>query len=304
MSVNLRYPNITGLSEKEQLAQIKSYLYQLVDQLNYALPNLGGSTQTYEVQGAEVSYYELRSLIISTTGELRDQYEKLYHRLETDYTSKEDFNASAEAVAAALNRLLEYINSLDSLVGSLKDEDAIIKKSIADLSGLVNSLGKSVGDLEAEDEAIKQSFNDLSAAVGTLTSTVNGLKTKVEGLDNRLKSIIDFVSEAGTSGRWTYKKWHGGTCELSGTFELTTTSDSTMLGSMFCSEEFLISTPFDIDNAVVTGSANGMFMITNGDVNGGNNISFILLRPEAFATGTNVVVNLHVVGTYNPGGIE
>ena len=276
MSVNLRYPNITGLSEKEQLAQIKSYLYQLVDQLNYALPNLGGSTQTYEVQGEEMSYYELRSLLISTTGELRDLYEKLYQRLEADYTSKKEFYENAKAVEDELNRLQDLLNALDDSVEALK----------------------------AEDEAIKQSFNDLSAAVGTLTSTVNGLKTKVEGLDNRLKSIIDFVSEAGTSGRWTYKKWHGGTCELFGTFELTTTSDSTMLGSMFCSEEFLISTPFDIDNAVVTGSANGMFMITNGDVNGGNNISFILLRPESFATGTNVVVNLHVVGTYNPGGIE
>lgn len=276
MSVNLRYPNITGLSEKEQLAQIKSYLYQLVDQLNYALPNLGGSTQTYEVQGEEMSYYELRSLLISTTGELRDLYEKLYQRLEADYTSKKEFYENAKEVEDELNRLQDLLNALDDSVEALK----------------------------AEDEAIKQSFNGLSDTVGTLTSTVNGLKTKVEGLDNRLESIIDFVSEAGTSGGWTYKKWHGGTCELFGTFELTTTSDSTMLGSMFCSEEFLIPTPFDIDNAVVTGSANGMFMITNGDVNGGNNISFILLRPESFATGTNVVVNLHVVGTYNPGGIE
>ena len=276
MSVNLRYPNITGLSEKEQLAQIKSYLYQLVDQLNYALPNLGVSTQTYEVQGEEMSYYELRSLLISTTGELRDLYEKLYQRLEAEYTSKKEFNENAEAVADELQRLQDLLNALDD----------------------------SVEALEAEDEAIKQSFNGLRDTVGVLTSAVNGLKTKVEELDNILKSIIDFVKEAGTFGGWTYKKWHGGTCELFGTFELTTTSDATAVGSMFCSEEFLIPTPFGIDNAVITGSASGMFMLTNGDVNGGNNISFILLRPESFATGTNVVVKLHVVGTYNPGGMK
>ena len=75
MSVNIRYPNITAMKEKEQIAQIKSYLHQLVNQLNNELPNLGtgaGSTQTtetksaqsYEVQGGEVSYYELRSLIV------------------------------------------------------------------------------------------------------------------------------------------------------------------------------------------------------------------------------------------------
>lgn len=77
MSINIRYPNITSSNEKEQIAQIRSYLHQLVDQLNYALPNIGTgdgvakstetkSTQTHEVQGAEVSYYELRSLVIQS----------------------------------------------------------------------------------------------------------------------------------------------------------------------------------------------------------------------------------------------
>lgn len=273
MSVNIRYPNITGLSEKEQLAQIKSYLYQVVDQLNYALQNLGGSTQTYEVQGAEVSYYELRSLIISTTGELRDLYEKLYQRLETDYTSKKEFNESTEAVEAELDRLLELINALDNLV---KAEDAAIKKSIDDLSGVVNAL----------------------------KGTVDSLKTKTDDLDKSIKNIIDFVTEAGTSGGWSYKKWNGGTCELFGTFTLTTTSDATAVGSMFCSDAFMIPAPFVINSAVVTGSADGMFLITNGGTDGGNNISFVLLRPDSFVAGTNVVVKLHVVGTYNPGGIE
>ena len=32
MSMNLRYPKITGPTEKEQLAQIKSYLHQFVEQ--------------------------------------------------------------------------------------------------------------------------------------------------------------------------------------------------------------------------------------------------------------------------------
>lgn len=33
--MDFRYPNITGKSEKEQLEQMKRYLRQLVDQLNY-----------------------------------------------------------------------------------------------------------------------------------------------------------------------------------------------------------------------------------------------------------------------------
>ena len=35
--MDLRYPNITGATEKEQLSQVKTYLHHLVDQLNWAL---------------------------------------------------------------------------------------------------------------------------------------------------------------------------------------------------------------------------------------------------------------------------
>lgn len=91
MSMNIRYPNITGLSEKEQLAQIKSFLHQLVDQLNYAFPTLteGSSTQTVEVQGGEMSYYELRSLIIHELQEVDRLFESLSGKMESDYVSNE-----------------------------------------------------------------------------------------------------------------------------------------------------------------------------------------------------------------------
>lgn len=38
--MEFRYPNITGDDPREQLQQLKSYLFQLVDQLNYALEQL------------------------------------------------------------------------------------------------------------------------------------------------------------------------------------------------------------------------------------------------------------------------
>ena len=49
---NFRYPNITGRTEKEQLAQIKSFLHQLVDQLNFSHQNDSGG-QTGTVQNDE-----------------------------------------------------------------------------------------------------------------------------------------------------------------------------------------------------------------------------------------------------------
>lgn len=38
--INLRLPNITAATEREQILQIKSYLHQLVGELNWALSSL------------------------------------------------------------------------------------------------------------------------------------------------------------------------------------------------------------------------------------------------------------------------
>ena len=102
MSMNLRYPNITGLSEKEQLTQIKSFLHQLVDELNYASPSDGSSSnQTYQVQGAEISYYELRSLIIQSLQKMETDFEKLSQKMTSEYVPKSGWDADQDIVTDA-----------------------------------------------------------------------------------------------------------------------------------------------------------------------------------------------------------
>ena len=104
MSANIRYPNITALKENEQIAQIKSYLHQLVDQLNYELPNIGSggsSTQTAEVQGGELSYYELRSLIIQQIQEVENLFDQLSKKMETGYVKGNGWGADKYLVTDA-----------------------------------------------------------------------------------------------------------------------------------------------------------------------------------------------------------
>lgn len=107
MSASIRYPNITAAAEKEQIAQIKSYLHQLVDQLNYALTTMSsngseqaGAEKTYEVQGGEMSYYELRSLIIQELQEVK----RLFEQLSGQYVKSEELSA---AIDTALLRAKE-----------------------------------------------------------------------------------------------------------------------------------------------------------------------------------------------------
>ena len=53
MIENIRFPNITGATDREQLKQIKSYLYQLVEQLNYTLSVI--DTELQRVQSKNVN---------------------------------------------------------------------------------------------------------------------------------------------------------------------------------------------------------------------------------------------------------
>ena len=77
--IDLRYPNITGKNEAEQMVQVKSYLIQLVDQLNWALSTVEdakrGNTSPEVVfrqgaetapQDAESTFNSIKSLIIKS----------------------------------------------------------------------------------------------------------------------------------------------------------------------------------------------------------------------------------------------
>ena len=118
MSINIRYPSITALSEKEQLAQVKSYLHQLVDQLNYALPTLGtGDGQknenTYEVQGSEVSYYEFRSLLAQEIQKVENLIDKVKTPVKgVDYFTESEIKSVAKDAAGRISFTLDEDGNL------------------------------------------------------------------------------------------------------------------------------------------------------------------------------------------------
>ncbi len=93
MSLNLRYPNITGLSEKEQLTQIKSYLHQLVEQLYNSLPNRGTGeavSQPAASQSENLSYVELRSFVIQELQAIENSFEELSKKVQSEYVSEDE----------------------------------------------------------------------------------------------------------------------------------------------------------------------------------------------------------------------
>lgn len=86
MSIDIRLPNITSTDEAGQMEQIRSYLYQLVQQLNYEL-NANGSGDG----GSSVNMNTLKSLITSSTDIINSLTSQVKTRLDTAYVSSNEF---------------------------------------------------------------------------------------------------------------------------------------------------------------------------------------------------------------------
>ena len=91
--MNIRFPNITGNTEAEQLVQVKSYLHQLVEQLNWALSAIESGAGTGATtasntgsSGSEAdatSFNDMKALIIKTAETVNYYYEKVTKKLES-----------------------------------------------------------------------------------------------------------------------------------------------------------------------------------------------------------------------------
>ena len=114
MSVDIRLPNITGRTETEQLTQIKSYLYQFAEQLQWALKNVeGGNSNTntlYRSSSATAaakdntasSFSELKALIIKSADVINAYYDKINSKLEGMYVAESDFGIYAEQTSQSI----------------------------------------------------------------------------------------------------------------------------------------------------------------------------------------------------------
>ena len=117
MSIELRLPNING-SEREQLAQIRSYLYQLTEQLQWAMSTIETPKDTSHVAltvksssptsnapfNAEVAFVELKPLIIKSADIVQAYYNEISTKLEGYYVAESDFGTFVEQTEQSINR--------------------------------------------------------------------------------------------------------------------------------------------------------------------------------------------------------
>lgn len=127
--INIRLPNITAPTEQGQLLQVKSYLHQLVQELNWALTTIeSGSSTTAKAKQATsngvtqqqltTSYNELRSLIIKSAETVTAYSQEAEKRYESLYVAQSDFGTYTEE---AEQRITENSTAIESFYDSMQE---------------------------------------------------------------------------------------------------------------------------------------------------------------------------------------
>ena len=173
--ITIRFPNITEPTAEGQLAQLKSYLYQLVQQLNWALSTLesgngqasSAETPAYGDISAE-TFYELKSLLVKSSDTLNSFYEKINTKLEGQYVKKTEFDQHKESVTESFDGLSDQYVSQETF-GEHQQENT---QNIADL----DSKFVSNTDFDAYTQEVSAKFSELEGVIAEIQQAIQSMQ--------------------------------------------------------------------------------------------------------------------------------
>ena len=205
--IDLRLPVIHG-GDREQLAQIRSYLYQLIPQLQIALSKVSGSGLSENdvkqivktvgatesatgssTVGANVSFEKIKPLIIASAEIVEAYYPKVIEKLNGQFFAKSNFGTFIENTNRIKEASAKYTDEQFEVTQTLISNNDY---SIEALGSNAVRLGESLEELEA---ALKTAEEKISSTTGE----VNGLKGGSEEAQKELSSLRDSIEAAKAS---------------------------------------------------------------------------------------------------------
>lgn len=216
MGIEIRLPQINGTTEREQLIQLKSYLYQLSEQLQWAFDNIsttgGSSSSGYVVNQptrmyskglsnteAELTFNSLKSLIIKSADIVNAYYEEINARLESIYVAQSDFGAYAEqtsqeieANSTSTTQRFENIQAIITGMGSANDE---FTDRIDGVNSDLQSTKAEVNDrIDDTDESVSALEDNLGATNDRLGAVDKDLQDSKQNIRDSIQGVADSVT--------------------------------------------------------------------------------------------------------------
>ncbi len=155
MGFNITLPNITATTPSEQIKQLHSYLFQITEQLNWALSTLENdikegtvsesvqtdSSDTLTEKETLATFNSVKSLIIKSADIVEAYYEEINKRFKGEYVAQSDFGIYKETTAGEISgnstaieqfytNLQQIITDIEGLDSSLIDITANIKTGL------------------------------------------------------------------------------------------------------------------------------------------------------------------------------
>ena len=159
MSINIRLPNITAQNEAGKLAQVQSYMYQLVEQLNWALNAIetsspGATQPTVKIQQSEAlspkeaedTFNSIKALIIKSVDIVMAYEKTILTNFNGKYFADSDFGQYLEETGRAIEEnskgvkesytnIQRITTDLEGLEDEVRITNAYIKRGLLGYDG-------------------------------------------------------------------------------------------------------------------------------------------------------------------------
>lgn len=146
--MNLRYPNITAQDPVSQMFQLRTWLHQLVDQLNMAEQSVDTMARRTAIPTAKATtpvqtplgvFNTLKPLIIKSAEIVNAYYDEINQRLAGVYTASSDFGDFREETTNDLTATNEKLESVFTNVQTILSKVSGIDSAIATVNAHIKA---------------------------------------------------------------------------------------------------------------------------------------------------------------------
>lgn len=153
MSFDIRLPNLTATNPEAKLQQMQSYMYQLVQELNWALNTIEtGSSSSQSVantsnksvttengKDAQASFNDIKALIIKSADIVSAYYEEMKERFDGQYVAESDFGTYVETTSAEINKTSTGVSELYTNLQQIITDIDNLEHRLIDVNAYINS---------------------------------------------------------------------------------------------------------------------------------------------------------------------
>ena len=188
MSIDIRLPNITATDEAGQLTQMRSYLYQFAEQLQWALSTLekgidaeeielknavGEAIEKTEETKAQDTFNSIKDLIIKSADIVEAYYDEIDNliNLSGKYVASSDYGKYTQETNNRIDATDRYIEqnvyNKETIDGMVRENNGYIRYGAVGTSidgGNENATGILIGDFQSLDEKEHKRFARYTSA--------------------------------------------------------------------------------------------------------------------------------------------